>query len=100
MERHNKTLSVIKALTFTDEKTVKAFMKVASVPFINSISEICFNILHGNFGLSTMQVKNLRKHKTALYKLSSKKISKHIKRLHITMQLLRAIKAIWPSDTR
>ena len=74
MERHRKTIHILSALSQTDAKAVKAFAKVAPAELIRSMSEICFNVLHGSFPLTTAELKPLRKHKTTIYKLSSKSV--------------------------
>ena len=95
MERHKNTITVLRALARTDSKTVKLFVTGAQLSFINSISEICYNILHGNVSLTEDQIKKLKKHKTAIYKLSS--TENNIKRRYVTIQLIQEIISIWPN---
>ena len=95
MDRHENTIRVLRALALTDSKTVKLFMTGAQPSFINSISEICYNILHGNVTLREDQVEQLKKHKTAIYKLSS--VDNNIKRRYVTIQLIQEIISIWPN---
>ena len=99
MEKHNKTILIIRLLANLDDKTVKAFVRVAPNTFLKSMSEICYNILYGTFPLTDGDKKGLRRYKKVLTKLPKSK--NNIKRQLISKKvgIFKAILSIWPNDT-